>query len=149
MDIAGTTMSYIGYSDTHREGNFQWVTEGCSSEFTAWGGGEPVTVFESGAILMYLAEKTGRFLPKDNRLRVQAIEWLMWQMGGLGPMLGQNHHFNRYAPEKVPYAVRRYTNETLRLYAVLDRRLQGREFIAEEYSILGVAFSNAPSCMQF
>jgi GST-like protein len=108
-------------------------------DHTPSGGGEPVTVFESGAILMYLAEKTGRFLPKDNRLRVQAIEWLMWQMGGLGPMLGQNHHFNRYAPEEVPYAVRRYTNETLRLYAVLDRRLQGREFIAEEYSIADMA----------
>ena len=108
-------------------------------DHTPCGGGEPLTVFESGAILMYLAEKTGRYLPKDSRLRVQAIEWLMWQMGGLGPMLGQNHHFNRYAPEEVPYAVRRYTNETLRLYAVLDRRLQGRDFIAEEYSIADMA----------
>ena len=102
--------------------------------------GEPVTVFESGAILLYLAEKTGRFIPGDLRGRIEAIEWLMWQMGGLGPMLGQNHHFNNYAPEKIEYAINRYVNETNRLYGVLDRRLEGREFVAGgEYSIADMA----------
>ena len=85
------------------------------------GGGDSISVFESGAILLYLAEKCVQFLPTDRRLRIQVIEWLMWQMGGLGPMLGQNHHFNRYAPEDVPYAIKRYSEETLRLYAVLNR----------------------------
>ncbi|MBR0551424.1 glutathione S-transferase N-terminal domain-containing protein [Stakelama marina] len=103
------------------------------------GGGEPVAIFESGAILMYLAEKTGRFLPTDTRERYQVIQWLMWQMGGLGPMLGQNHHFNRYAPDKIPYAIDRYVNETNRLYGVLDRRLEGRDFIADTYSIADMA----------
>lgn len=103
------------------------------------GGGAPVSVFESGAILLYLAEKTGRFLPKDLRGRVQVTEWLFWQMAGLGPMLGQNHHFAIYAPEKIPYAIDRYVNETSRLYAVLDRRLQGRDFIAGDYSIADMA----------
>jgi GST-like protein len=102
-------------------------------------GGAPVSVFESGAILLYLAEKTGRFLPSDLRGRVQVLEWLFWQMGGLGPMLGQNHHFNQYAPEKIPYAMDRYTNETRRLYGVLDKRLDGRDFIAGEYSIADMA----------
>lgn len=102
-------------------------------------GAEPVSVFESGAILLYLAEKTGRFLPGDVRGRVAVTEWLMWQMGGLGPMLGQNHHFNRYAPEKIAYAIDRYVNETSRLYGVLDRRLEGREFIAGDYSIADMA----------
>lgn len=102
-------------------------------------GGAPVSVFESGAILLYLAEKTGRFLPKDLRGRVQVTEWLFWQMAGLGPMLGQNHHFAIYAPEKIPYAIDRYVNETSRLYAVLDRRLQGRDFIAGDYSIADMA----------
>ncbi|MFS0770760.1 glutathione binding-like protein [Sphingomonas sp. 1P08PE] len=103
------------------------------------GGGAPISVFESGAILLYLAGKTGRFLPTDPRGRVEATEWLMWQMGGLGPMLGQNHHFNRYAPEKIPYAIDRYVRETARLYGVLDRRLAGRDFIAGEYSIADMA----------
>ena len=103
------------------------------------GGGAPISVFESGAILLYLAEKTGRFLPADPRARVEATEWLMWQMGGLGPMLGQNHHFNRYAPEKIPYAIDRYVRETARLYGVLDRRLEGRDFIAGDYSIADMA----------
>lgn len=102
-------------------------------------GGAPVSVFESGAILLYLAEKTGRFLPADPRGRVAVTEWLMWQMGGLGPMLGQNHHFTRYAPERIEYAVNRYVNETNRLYGVLDRRLEGREFIAGGYSIADMA----------
>ena len=96
-------------------------------------------MFESGAILLYLAEKYEQFLPTEQRLRVQAIEWLMWQMGGLGPMLGQNHHFNRYAPEDVPYAIKRYSDETLRLYAVLNRRLIDRDYIAGSYSIADIA----------
>jgi len=103
-------------------------------------GGEPITVFESGAILLYLAEKTGQFLPADVRGRKTVTEWLFWQMGGLGPMAGQNHHFGLYAPEKIPYAINRYVNETNRLYGVLDRRLQGREFIAgQHYSIADIA----------
>jgi GSH-dependent disulfide-bond oxidoreductase len=103
-------------------------------------GGEPISVFESGAILQYLAEKSGRFLPADLRGRITVMEWLFWQVGGLGPMLGQNHHFNRYAPEKIPYAIDRYVRETRRLYGVLDRRLDGREFIAgKEYSIADMA----------
>ena len=102
-------------------------------------GGEPISVFESGAILIYLAEKTGRFLPADTRGRFEVIQWLMWQMGGIGPMLGQNHHFNRYAPEKIDYAINRYVNETNRLYGVLDRRLKGRDFIAGDYSIADMA----------
>lgn len=103
-------------------------------------GGEPLRLFESGAILLYLAEKTGRFIPADLRGRKTVLEWLFWQMGGLGPMLGQNHHFNRYAPEKIPYAVDRYVTETRRLYGVLDRRLRGRAFIAgDQYSIADMA----------
>jgi GST-like protein len=102
-------------------------------------GGGPLPVFESGAILLYLAEKTGRFLPADPRGRAAVVQWLMWQMGGLGPMLGQNHHFNRYAPEKIPYAIDRYVRETARLYGVLDKRLEGRDFIAGEYSIADMA----------
>ena len=86
-------------------------------------GGKPISVFESGAILLYLAGKTGEFIPKDLRGQVETIEWLNWQMGGLGPMAGQNHHFSQYAPEKLPYAIDRYVNETSRLYAVLDKRL--------------------------
>ena len=103
------------------------------------GAGEPITIFESGAILIYLAEKTGKFLPEDLRGRVQVLEWLMWQMGGLGPMLGQNHHFRIYAPETVPYAVDRYTNETHRLYGVLNRQLEDRQYICNEYSIADMA----------
>ena len=102
-------------------------------------GTAPVTVFESGAILLYLAEKTGRFLPAVQPARVDVQQWLFWQMGGLGPMAGQNHHFVNYAPEKIAYAVDRYVNETARLYAVLDRRLADREYIAGEYSIADMA----------
>jgi len=102
-------------------------------------GGEPLSVFESGAILLYLAEKTGKFLSTDLRIRQQTLEWLFWQMGGLGPMAGQNHHFGNFAPEKVPYAIKRYVDETARLYSVLDRRLQGRQFIAGDYSIADMA----------
>ncbi len=103
-------------------------------------GGEPISVFESGAILVYLAEKTGRFLPTDTRGRTTVLEWLFWQVGGLGPMAGQNHHFVQYAPEQLPYAVNRYVNETNRLYGVLDRRLRGRPFIAgDDYSIADMA----------
>jgi GST-like protein len=103
-------------------------------------GGAPVSLFESGAILLYLAEKTGRFLPADLRGRAEVLQWLFWQMGGLGPMAGQNHHFNFYAKEKIPYAIDRYVNETARLYGVLDKRLADRPFIAgEDYSIADMA----------
>jgi GST-like protein len=102
-------------------------------------GGAPLSVFESGAILLYLAEKTGRFIPADLRGRNEVLQWLFWQMGGLGPMAGQNHHFSQYAPEKIPYAINRYVNETNRLYGVLDKRLAGREFIAGELSIADMA----------
>ncbi len=102
-------------------------------------GGEPISVFESGAILQYLAEKTGKFLPIDLRRKTQTMEWLFWQMGGLGPMLGQNHHFVTYAPEKIPYAINRYVKETERLYGVLDEQLTDRGFIAGEYSIADMA----------
>lgn len=102
--------------------------------------GDPMPVFESGAILVYLAEKTGKLLPKDLRGRKTALEWLFWQVGGLGPMAGQNHHFSNYAPEKIPYAIDRYVKETNRLYGVLDRRLDGREFIAgDDYTIADIA----------
>ena len=103
-------------------------------------GGEPISVFESGAILIYLAEKTGRFLPADPRRRKTVLEWLFWQVGGYGPMLGQNHHFSRYAPDKIAYAIERYQRETARLYGVLERRLEGRDFIdGEGYSIADMA----------
>ena len=103
------------------------------------GGGGPLSLFESGAILLYLAEKTGRFIPADLRGRAKVLEWLFWQVAGLGPMAGQNGHFNSYAPEKVPYAIERYTKETNRLYGVLNGQLKGREFIAGEYSIADIA----------
>ncbi len=102
-------------------------------------GGEPMSLFESGAILLYLAEKTGRFLPQDLRGRQEVSQWLFWQMGGLGPMAGQNHHFGTFAPEKIPYAIDRYVKETARLYGVLDRRLADRDFVAGEYSIADMA----------
>lgn len=102
-------------------------------------GGAPISVFESGAILLYLAEKTGRFVPADLRGRVEVLQWLFWQMGGLGPMAGQNHHFALYAPEKIPYAIKRYVDETNRLYGVLDKRLADREYVAGEYSIADMA----------
>ncbi len=102
-------------------------------------GNSPIPMFESGAILLYLAEKTGMFMPLDLRGRVQVTQWLMWQMGGLGPMLGQNHHFSAYAPEKIPYAIDRYVKETNRLYGVLNKRLEGRSFVAGDYSIADMA----------
>jgi len=103
-------------------------------------GGEPIPLFESGAILLYLAEKTGRFLSPDPRVRLDTLQWLFWQMGGLGPMAGQNHHFGVYAPETIPYAIDRYVKETGRLYAVLDKRLADRPFIAgDDYSIADMA----------
>jgi GST-like protein len=102
-------------------------------------GKEPISVFESGAILVYLAAKTGKFLPRDTRAWVQVLEWLFWQVGGLGPMAGQAHHFLRYAPEKIPYAIDRYVKETSRLYAVLDKRLADHEFVAGNYSIADMA----------
>ena len=102
-------------------------------------GEEPISVFESGAILVYLAAKTGRFLPRDTRGWVQVMEWLCWQIAGLGPMAGQTHHFVHYAPEKIQYAIDRYVNETARLYAVLDKRLADREFVAGDYSIADMA----------
>jgi GSH-dependent disulfide-bond oxidoreductase len=101
--------------------------------------GAPITVFESGAILLYLAEKTEQFIPVDSRGRVDVLQWLFWQVGGLGPMLGQNHHFTRYAPEKIPYAIDRYVRETNRLYGVLNKRLADREFVAGAYSIADMA----------
>jgi GST-like protein len=102
-------------------------------------GGAPISIFESGAILIYLAEKTGRLLPIEPRGRTEVLAWLMWQMGGLGPMLGQAHHFRSYAPEKIPYAIDRYTNETHRLYRVLDTRLRDRDYVAGDYSIADIA----------
>ena len=102
-------------------------------------GGKPISIFESGAILQYLGRKFGLFYPTDERRRVVVEEWLMWQMGGFGPMLGQNHHFNQYAPEKLPYAMKRYTDETHRLYGVLNKQLEGRDFIAGDYSIADMA----------
>jgi GST-like protein len=102
-------------------------------------GGAPLSVFESGAILQYLAEKTGRLLPRDLRGRWECLQWLYWQMGGLGPFAGQNHHFRHYAPEKHPYAIDRYVRETGRLYAVLNKRLADRPFVAGAYSIADIA----------
>ena len=102
-------------------------------------GGVPVSVFESGAILVYLAEKTGRFLAPDLRGRMAALEWLFWQVGGLGPMAGQNHHFKQYAREKLAYAIECYVNETNRLYGVLNKRLADRAFVAGDYSIADMA----------
>ncbi|MDJ0714648.1 MAG: glutathione S-transferase N-terminal domain-containing protein [Prochloraceae cyanobacterium] len=102
-------------------------------------GGDPISVFESGAILLYLAEKTNKFLPADLRKRKTVTEWLFWQIGGLGPMAGQNHHFVQYAPEKIAYAIDRYIGETNRLYGVLDKRLKGGDYIAGEYSIADMA----------
>ena len=101
-------------------------------------GGEPISVFESGAILHYLAEKTGRLLPEDPRRRVQAIEWMYWQMANQGPMCGQAGHFRNYAPEKIPYAIERYTREARRLYGVLDQRLADRPYIAFEFSMADI-----------
>jgi len=102
--------------------------------------GKPISIFESGAILLYLAAKTGKFLPKNTRAKYDVLQWLMFQMGGLGPMLGQNHHFRTYAPEKIEYAINRYTNEAKRLYGVLDRQLSKHPFIAgKEYSIADIA----------
>lgn len=103
------------------------------------GGGAPISVFESGAILLYLADKTGKFIPQDLRGRTETIEWLFWQMGGLGPMAGQNHHFAQYAPEKIPYAIDRYVKETNRLYGVMNKRLADRPFLAGDYSIADMA----------
>jgi GST-like protein len=102
-------------------------------------GGEPISIFESGAILQYLGRKTGLFYPADERRRVEVEEWLFWQVGGFGPMLGQTHHFRIFAPEKIPYAIERYTSEAKRLYGVLDRRLADRPFLAGEYSIADIA----------
>lgn len=101
--------------------------------------GGPLHLMESGAILTVLAEAHGRFLPASGLARAQVLQWLNWQMGGLGPMAGQNHHFNQFAPEKIPYAMKRYTDETARLYGVLDKQLEGRDFVAGEYSIADMA----------
>mgnify|MGYP002714810334 CR=1 FL=1 len=101
--------------------------------------GQPISIFESGAILQYLGRKTGMFYPVDELERVEVEQWLMWQMGGLGPMLGQNHHFSRFAPERIPYATERYVNETKRLYGVLDKQLVGQDYVTGEYSIADMA----------
>lgn len=102
-------------------------------------GGKPISVFESGAILQYLGRKTGHLYPGDERARVEVEQWLYWQVGGLGPMAGQAHHFRVYAKKKVPYGIERYTTETTRLYGVLEKRLRGRSYIAGEYSIADIA----------
>jgi GST-like protein len=103
-------------------------------------GGAPISVFESGAILLYLADKTRQLIPADIRGRVMAMQWLFWQVGGLGPMVGQSHHFNRFAPEKIPYAIERYVRETRRLFGVLDKHLEGRDFICgTDYTIADIA----------
>ena len=99
----------------------------------------PLSIFESGAILTYLAEKTGRLLPSDTRGKFEVLQWLFWQVGGLGPMAGQNHHFLQYAPEKIPYAIERYVKETARLYRVMDTRLADRPYLAGDYSIADIA----------
>ncbi len=102
--------------------------------------GKPISLFESGAILLYLASKTGKFLPKTDRQKFEVMQWLMFQMGGVGPMLGQNHHFRLYAPEKIEYAVNRYTNEAKRLYGVMDRQLAKSKYIAgNTYTIADIA----------
>lgn len=101
--------------------------------------GEAISIFESGAILQYLGRKTGMFYPVDEQQRVEVEQWLMWQMGGFGPMLGQNHHFNQFAAEKIPYAIERYVNETKRLYGVLNTQLTGQKYVAGEYSIADMA----------
>ncbi len=102
--------------------------------------GQPISLFESGAILVYLAGKTGRFLPRGDRARYEVLQWLMFQMGGVGPMLGQAHHFRMYAPEKIPYAIDRYSNEAKRLYGVIDKRLSHSAFLGgDEYSIADIA----------
>ncbi len=101
--------------------------------------GAPFALFETGAILIYLAEKTGRFLPQDAKTRYVCLQWLMWQMGGFGPMLGQAHHFRRFAPEQIPYAVERYTKETARLYRVLEGRLGEAAYLAGDYTIADMA----------
>jgi len=102
-------------------------------------GGKPISIFESGAILQYLGRKTGKFYPASERARVEVDQWLFWQVGGLGPMAGQAHHFRIYAPEKLPYAIDRYTNECNRLYGVMNSRLADREFLAGKYSIADIA----------
>lgn len=103
-------------------------------------GGKPISLFESGAILLYLAEKTGKFIPADLAGRAEVLQWLFWQMGGLGPMAGQNHHFRNYSNEKIAYAIERYTKETNRLYGVLNKRLADRPFVAgDDYSIADMA----------
>ena len=109
--------------------------------------GEPISVFESGAILIYLADKTGKFLPTAQRARTEVMEWLMFQMANVGPMLGQAHHFRAYCPERVPYAIERYTKEAARIYRVLDDRLAEREFVADEYSIADMAIF--PWCARY
>ena len=108
-------------------------------DFAPRDGGEPISIFESGAILLYLAEKTGRFLPENARERLEVMQWLFWQVGGLGPMAGQIGFFNVFASERVPFAIERYSRETRRLYGVLDRRLEGRTYIAGDYTIADIA----------
>jgi len=108
-------------------------------DFAPEEGSTPIAIFESGAILLYLADKTGKFIPEDLAGRADVLQWLFWQMGGLGPMLGQHLHFSSYAPEKIPYAIERYRNELLRLYSVMDKRLADRDFLAGPYSIADMA----------
>ena len=141
LDYRIVPVNITGASSTSPTSSPSAPTTGCprSSITIRQDGGEPLAVFESGAILIYLAEKTGRFLPADLRGRKTVLEWLSWQLGGLGPMIGQAGHFKLYAPERIPYAIERYRSEMLRLYGVLDRRLEGREYIADDYSIADMA----------
>ncbi len=133
----------IGSGDQHKPGFLEISPNGkmpAIVDRAPADGGPPISVFESGAILQYLAEKSGKLIPDDLRGRIMVLEWLSWQVAGLGPMLGQNHHFSNYAPEKIPYAIKRYQNETRRLYRVLDAHLKDRTFIAgDSYSIADIA----------
>ncbi|CAN7680280.1 glutathione S-transferase N-terminal domain-containing protein [Acidovorax sp. LjRoot117] len=123
-----------GYRAINPNGKIPAIVDHAPSD-----GGVPFTVFETGAIMVYLAEKEKRFLPTELRQRSEVLQWLFWQVGGIGPMMGQAQHFFRYAAEKVPYAITRYQTETRRLLKVLDDRLEGREFICDEYSIADMA----------
>ncbi|MNC06831.1 Disulfide-bond oxidoreductase YfcG [compost metagenome] len=134
IDITSGAQHTPSYRAINPNGKIPAIVDHAPSD-----GGEPVTVFESGAIMMYLAEKEGRFLPPDVRQRREVLQWLFWQVGGLGPMMGQAQHFFRYASEKVPYATTRYQTETKRLLKILDDRLETREYICSDYSIVDMA----------
>ncbi len=134
IDITAGDQYSDEYTDVSPNNRIPAIRDYCPPD-----GRKVATVFESGAILLYLAEKYGKFLPEDSALRSACLQWLFWQVGGLGPMGGQAHHFRLYAREKIDYAIDRYTTECNRLYGVMERRLQEREFLADEYSIADVA----------